>query len=152
MAVGMASMLLPVEWRLIPNGALALVFAVSAAYFLGAAVLAWRRGGGGVGWHAELAVAYMAMVYTLGPSRLVSPPVTRFLVVYFCIYTGLFGVLVLWRELVIDFPPENQPTSRTGPQLLSRAATVSASLSTASAAAHLAMGAVMVYMLTGLSV
>jgi hypothetical protein len=150
MAVGMAYMLLPVAWRLIPNGALALVFGVSAAYFLGAAVFAWRTGGRGVRWHGELAVADIAMVYMLGPSRLVSTPVTAFLVVYFCIYTGLFGTLVLWRELVIDLPPKNQSMRPAVPQPLSRVVTVSASLSTASAAAHLVMGAVMVYMLTGL--
>jgi hypothetical protein len=150
MTVGMGYMLLPREWRLIPDGALALVFGASAAYFIGFAVLARRTGGRGVGWHAELAVADVAMVYMLGPSRLVSTPVTEFLVVYFCIYTAVFGALVLWRQLVIDLPPERQATTQAVPQPPSRVATVSASLSTPSAAAHLAMGAVMVYMLTGL--
>jgi hypothetical protein len=150
MAAGMAYMLLPVEWRIVPNVALALVFGVSAAYFLGASVLAWRTGGRGVGWYGEVALGDVAMVYMLGPSRLVSAPVTTFLVVYFCVYAGLFALLVLWRGLVIDLPGEGQKTAGAVRQPLGLVATVSSSVSTASAAAHLAMGAVMVYMLAGL--
>jgi uncharacterized protein DUF5134 len=149
MAAGMAYMLLPAEWRVIPDGALALVFAVCAACFLGASVLAWWTGGRGGGWHGELAVGNVAMVYMLAPSRVVSAPVTAFLVVYFCIYTSLFGLLVLWRALVIDLPRD--PTAREAVRKrLVRVGTVSSSLSTASAAAHLVMGVVMVYMLAGL--
>ena len=149
MAAGMAYMLLPAEWRLIPDGALALVFAVCAAYFLGASVLAWRTGGRGGGWHGELAVGHVAMVYMLAPSRLVSAPVTAFLVVYFCIYTGLFGLLVLWRALVIDLSRDQAAREAVRKRLV-RVGTFSSSLTTASAAAHLVMGVVMVYMLAGL--
>jgi hypothetical protein len=150
MAAGMAYMLLPVEWRPIPNMALAPVFGVSAAYFLGAAVLAWRTGGRGIGWHAELAVGDVAMAYMLGPSRLLSAPVTALLVLYFCVYVIPFAVLVLWRGLVIDLPGEGRATKGTTRRSPRRLATVFSSVSTASAAAHLATAAVMLYMLTGL--
>jgi Domain of unknown function (DUF5134) len=150
MAAGMACMLLPAEWRIVPNVALALVFGVSAAYFLGASVLAWRTGGSGVGWYSEVAFGDLAMIYMLGPSRLVTAPVTVFLVLYFCIYAALFGMLVLWRGLVIDLPGEGRTPGRAVPKPLARLATVSSPLSTASAAAHLATGAVMVHMLAGL--
>jgi hypothetical protein len=147
MAVGMASMLLPPGWRFVPEVAWEVAFVLAGAYCLRTAVLEWRAGAWTSAlWHGELMVGDAAMVYMLGPFDWA--PLTALLIAYFVIYAASFGGVLLWRGVTIELPEHAGAISPMEARPGGGLAVLYRTLSTGSAAAHLAMAAAMVYMMT----
>jgi hypothetical protein len=147
MAMGMASMLLPSGWRVVPEVAWEVVFVLAGAYCLRTAVLEWKAGAWTSAlWHGELMVGDAAMVYMLGP--LDWAPLTALLIAYFVLYAAAFGGVLLWRGVTIELPEQASAISPMEARPQDGLAVLHRTLSTGSAAAHLVMAAAMVYMLT----